>query len=460
MDEIFEIEEIIDEVRDHKTNFSHVDENELTVKNRNAFSVHIKNNVENVLVTKDNIESPTDVGDNIEKSLEIVNHNEDNREIRYSNENFTKVKVMNEDSSQSYSSGSCFVYSDSTQVFAPCSLEGMIPPSTPDISRSFRYKKPPFSYSQLVVLAIENSKPKALELRDIYSWIEKFFPYYESSLERGPGWKGSIRHELSQKKYYKKSRTKYSKRGGAWSVEKVYRPKLYKKFQAFLRDGETLNNCLNQSIPQGDLFTFINEYTEEESVATIIMENQNGDEVEESTKKGKRKRNASCKQKNDWTEVKVDVDLMKELYWPQIYTEDESSPPVVQNSTCIPRADAKSKNAASASVGKPKKILTVGTDGKINSRHYNRHRWKISVNNSPPPSLNIINESTTSDVNLTSVRLTDVYIKLADEELQRAEEEKKLMQLMIIQQEEWRQLRVMHERELDELKKNEVSVDK
>lgn len=59
--------------------------------------------------------------------------------------------------------------------------------------------KPPHSFSTLIFLAIESSEPKALPVRDIYSWITKHFIYYRSA---PAGWKNSVRHNLSLNKCF------------------------------------------------------------------------------------------------------------------------------------------------------------------------------------------------------------------------------------------------------------------
>ncbi|XP_017298251.2 forkhead box protein N2-like isoform X1 [Diaphorina citri] len=162
----------------------------------------------------------------------------------------------------------------STSGGAGSTASGSLPPM------AGAYKKPPFSYSQLVFMSIENSTEKALPLREIYSWIEKYFPYYKNA---PTGWKNSIRHELSYKNYFKKvtTTTKFIK--GAWSVDKVYRPKLYTKLKSFLNCDEklnyNLNKCLCETVSKYDLFSFINNNNDDDiNAASIIMElkNQNG----------------------------------------------------------------------------------------------------------------------------------------------------------------------------------------
>ena len=48
------------------------------------------------------------------------------------------------------------------------------------------HTKPPYSFSSLIFMAIENSPVKALPVKDIYNWIVKNFPFYKDAPD---GWK-------------------------------------------------------------------------------------------------------------------------------------------------------------------------------------------------------------------------------------------------------------------------------
>ncbi|KAG7320173.1 hypothetical protein KOW79_016026 [Hemibagrus wyckioides] len=56
-------------------------------------------------------------------------------------------------------------------------------------------ERPPYSYMAMIQFAINSKKNKKMTLKEIYNWIEDHFPYFRNVAK--PGWKNSIRHNLS-----------------------------------------------------------------------------------------------------------------------------------------------------------------------------------------------------------------------------------------------------------------------
>uniref|UniRef100_A0AAZ3RSH1 Forkhead box protein G1 n=1 Tax=Oncorhynchus tshawytscha TaxID=74940 RepID=A0AAZ3RSH1_ONCTS len=92
--------------------------------------------------------------------------------------------------------------------------------------RDLLKSKPPFSFSLLIYMAIEQSPSKRLPVKDIYGWILQHFPYFSSA---PTGWKNSVRHNLSLNKCFRKverSLGKVNGKGSLWCVDPEYRPNL------------------------------------------------------------------------------------------------------------------------------------------------------------------------------------------------------------------------------------------
>ena len=75
------------------------------------------------------------------------------------------------------------------------------PPHVPYNPQKHVNSKPPYSFSCLIFMAIEDSPQKKLPVKDIYSWILTHFPYFQHA---PTGWKNSVRHNLSLNKCFKK----------------------------------------------------------------------------------------------------------------------------------------------------------------------------------------------------------------------------------------------------------------
>ncbi|XP_065713564.2 forkhead box protein M1 isoform X3 [Patagioenas fasciata] len=73
-----------------------------------------------------------------------------------------------------------------------------IPTATATSSPSWQgsvSERPPYSYMAMIQFAINSTEKKRMTLKDIYTWIEDHFPYFKHVAK--PGWKNSIRHNLS-----------------------------------------------------------------------------------------------------------------------------------------------------------------------------------------------------------------------------------------------------------------------
>ncbi|XP_077095320.1 forkhead box protein N3 [Siphateles boraxobius] len=86
--------------------------------------------------------------------------------------------------------------------------------------------KPPYSFSCLIFMAIEDAPSKRLPVKDIYNWILEHFPYFANA---PTGWKNSVRHNLSLNKCFKKvdkDRSQSIGKGSLWCIDPEYRQNL------------------------------------------------------------------------------------------------------------------------------------------------------------------------------------------------------------------------------------------
>ncbi|CAG0916912.1 unnamed protein product [Notodromas monacha] len=75
--------------------------------------------------------------------------------------------------------------------------------------------KPPHSYIGLIAMAILSSPDKKLVLSDIYQWILDHYAYFRT---RGPGWRNSIRHNLSLNDCFMKAGRSANGKGHYWAI--------------------------------------------------------------------------------------------------------------------------------------------------------------------------------------------------------------------------------------------------
>lgn len=86
--------------------------------------------------------------------------------------------------------------------------------------------KPPYSFSCLIFMAIEDHPQKRLPVKDIYNWIVTNFPYFAHA---PIGWKNSVRHNLSLNKCFRKvDRVRGGSvgKGSLWCIDPEYRANL------------------------------------------------------------------------------------------------------------------------------------------------------------------------------------------------------------------------------------------
>ena len=80
--------------------------------------------------------------------------------------------------------------------------------------------KPNHSYIGLIAMAILNSADKKLVLSDIYQYILDNYPYFRT---RGPGWRNSIRHNLSLNDCFIKAGRSANGKGHFWAIHPACR---------------------------------------------------------------------------------------------------------------------------------------------------------------------------------------------------------------------------------------------
>lgn len=84
-----------------------------------------------------------------------------------------------------------------------------------DKARGNSEVKPALSYIALIAKSILESNHKRLSLGSIYSWIEKNYPYY---VNKGQGWRNSVRHNLSLNDCFIKAGRCEDGKGNYWAI--------------------------------------------------------------------------------------------------------------------------------------------------------------------------------------------------------------------------------------------------
>lgn len=82
-----------------------------------------------------------------------------------------------------------------------------------------QYRKPDASYIELIAKAIMESPGQKLKLHDIYDTLQKKHPYFQVA---DPGWRNSIRHNLSLHECFCKTERCGSGKGHYWSIHPIH----------------------------------------------------------------------------------------------------------------------------------------------------------------------------------------------------------------------------------------------
>ncbi|KAG8237373.1 hypothetical protein J437_LFUL019150 [Ladona fulva] len=85
----------------------------------------------------------------------------------------------------------------------------------PRLFRVAEEPKPQHSYIGLIAMAILSSSERKLVLSDIYQYILDNYPYFRT---RGPGWRNSIRHNLSLNDCFVKAGRSANGKGHYWAI--------------------------------------------------------------------------------------------------------------------------------------------------------------------------------------------------------------------------------------------------
>ncbi|XP_023246303.1 forkhead box protein K2-like [Copidosoma floridanum] len=181
--------------------------------------------------------------------------------------------------------------------------------------------KPPYSFSSLIFMAIEDSPVKALPVKEIYAWILAHFPYFRNA---PTGWKNSVRHNLSLNKCFRKvEKSPHLGKGSLWMVDAQYRPNL---LQALSRTPCPPPSVMNMNLP--------------DKVVRNNVSNRLPDPVLFPYLSKRLASSSVCESNSEITEFDSDVDaaaatMLSFKHGPIIINHNKNSPPPPEKKTPV-----------------------------------------------------------------------------------------------------------------------------
>lgn len=125
--------------------------------------------------------------------------------------------------------------------------------SNQDGSTDVACAKPSISFACLIAMAILDSEHKRLTVSEVYEWMKKTYPYFNSPVA-GTGWKNSVRHNLSLNKHFVKQVRDDGEPGGKGSYWRI-RPESMPTMEITIRKqgGGQLTRQLDDMLSQSPM---------------------------------------------------------------------------------------------------------------------------------------------------------------------------------------------------------------
>ena len=156
------------------------------------------------------------------------------------------------------------------------------PPFFPRTFKSFYVdeEKPNQSYIGLIGQAIMSSPDKKMVLSDIYKWVLTHYPYFRN---KGPGWKNSVRHNLSLNDCFIKAGRSPNGKGNYWAINpenyEDFRKGDFRRRRAQRRNRKSAQSLESQATTDHDASTIKTEQATGVNVDEAFLEKQVNSEL-------------------------------------------------------------------------------------------------------------------------------------------------------------------------------------